>query len=195
MIKMENNIYTKVQVVKEKLLKENIKKSGSNKFAGYEYYELGDFVPYIIKFCNEEKLFTSFSFDNELAKLTIVNCENTNETLVYTSPMKELQLKGCNEIQGLGGVETYSRRYLYMNAFDIVENDMFDGVTGKDEKKTIELASPEQIKFATNLAKKDVEKAKQVMAKLKATKISEMTKAQAVKFINEMKGEASENNK
>jgi hypothetical protein len=192
---MENNIYMKVQVVKEKLLKENIKKSGSNKFAGYEYYELGDFVPYIIKFCNEEKLFTSFSFDNELARLTIINCDKPSEVLEYTSPMKELQLKGCNEIQGLGGVETYSRRYLYMNAFDIVENDMFDGVTGKDEKKTIELISEEQKKYATNLAKKDVEKAKQVMAKLKVSKISDMTKSQAVKFINEMKGEASEDNK
>lgn len=124
----KKNIYVKIQNVKEKLLKENIKKSGKNKFAGYTYYELADFIPFIIKFCNEEMLFTSISFDNEMAKLVIVNVENPEEKVEYTSPMRNLELKGCNEIQGLGGVETYSRRYLYMCAFDIIENDMFDAV-------------------------------------------------------------------
>ena len=123
---MEKNIYVKIQNVKEKLLKENIKKSGKNKFAGYTYYELGDFTPHIVKFCNEEKLFTKFSFDKELAILTIVNTEKPSEFEVYTSPIEELELKGANKIQALGGVETYSRRYLYMAAFDIIENDMFD---------------------------------------------------------------------
>ena len=49
--------------------------------------------------------------------------------------MRELELKGCNKIQALGGIETYQRRYLYMCAFDIVENDMFDKVSGKETKK------------------------------------------------------------
>jgi hypothetical protein len=139
----KKNIYIKIQNVKEKLLKENIKKSGKNKFAGYTYYELADFIPFIIKFCNEELLFTSISFDNEMAKLTIVNVENTEEKVEYTSPMRNLELKGCNEIQGLGGVETYSRRYLYMCAFDIIENDMFDAVISekKENNKLEELKS------------------------------------------------------
>lgn len=131
----KNNIYIKIQNIKEKLLRENIKKSGKNKFAGYTYYELADFIPFIIKFCNEEKLFTSISFDNEMAKLTIINAENAEEKIEYTSPMRNLELKGCNEIQGLGGVETYSRRYLYMCAFDIIENDMFDAVVNETNDK------------------------------------------------------------
>lgn len=131
----KNNIYKKIQNVKEKLLKENIKKTGKNKFAGYTYYELADFIPYIIKFCNEELLFTSISFDNEIATLSIINVEDPNEIVSYTSPMRNLELKGCNEIQGLGGVETYSRRYLYMCAFDIIENDMFDAVISESKPK------------------------------------------------------------
>ena len=129
------NIYEKIQTVKELLLKENLKKSGKNDYANYSYYELGDFLPSIIRLCTEQKLFTSISFDNESALLEIVNSENPEEKVIYTSPMRSLELKGCNAIQSLGGVETYSRRYLYMNAFDIVENDMFDGINGKDEKK------------------------------------------------------------
>lgn len=129
------NIYEKVQNVKNKLMNTNIKKSGFNKFAGYSYYELADFTPYIIQFCNEEKLFTSISFSKELALLEIINIEKPEEKIVYTSPMEDLELKGCNKVQALGGVETYSRRYLYMSAFDIVENDMFDGVEKKEDKK------------------------------------------------------------
>lgn len=128
------NIYEKIQAVKEAILNENLKKSGQNKFAGYTYYELSDFLPTIIQKCNENKLFTQILFDNEVATLVIINTEKIDEKIEYTSPMKELDLKGCNQVQALGGVETYQRRYLYMNAFDIVENDMFDSV--QDTKTT-----------------------------------------------------------
>lgn len=131
------NIYEKIQTVKEKLLEANIKKSGFNKFAGYNYYELSDFTPYIIKLCNEVGLFTAISFDKELAKLQIINTEKTDEWIEYTSPMEDLELKGCNKVQALGGVETYSRRYLYMSAFDIIENDMFDATVNDKKEKDV----------------------------------------------------------
>ena len=128
------NIYEKVQQVKQNLLKENIKKSGFNKFAGYNYYELADFTPFIIQECTKIGLFTAISFNKEVATLKIINTEKPEEVLEYTSPMEDLELKGCNKVQALGGVETYSRRYLYMSAFDIIENDMFDAVVEEDKK-------------------------------------------------------------
>jgi hypothetical protein len=42
--------------------------------------------------------------------------------------MREANLKGTHPIQNLGAVETYSRRYLYTIAFDIVESDTLDSV-------------------------------------------------------------------
>jgi len=120
------NIYEKVQLIKKEILESNLKKSGENKFANFKYYELADFLPTIVNLCNEHKVFTRISFDFENATLEIRNVENVEEVIYYTSPMEELELKGCNKIQALGGTETYSRRYLYMSAFDIVENDMFD---------------------------------------------------------------------
>ena len=48
--------------------------------------------------------------------------------------MKDITIKGANEIQALGGVETYQRRYLYMMAFDIIESDMFDATAGMTEE-------------------------------------------------------------
>lgn len=131
---MENkiNIYQKMQAIKEELLEMNLKKSGENKFTNFSYYELSDFLPQIIKLCNKYNLFTQINFDKENGTLTIVNAENTEETISYITPTEELELKGCNKIQALGGTQTYLRRYLYMNAFDITENDLFDNITGKN---------------------------------------------------------------
>lgn len=138
------NIYEKIQLVKEEFLKKNIKKSGQNKFAGFSYYELSDITPPLIELCNKYKLFTAFRFDKEMATLEIINIEEPKEMIFYTSPMEELELKGCNRIQALGGTETYQRRYLYMSAFDIIEADLFDNTSGSDGAK--ELITNEQIK-------------------------------------------------
>ena len=58
-----------------------------------------------------------------MATLTIINSENTDEKLTFTSPMSEASLKGCHNVQNLGAVQTYLRRYLWVNAFEIVEQD------------------------------------------------------------------------
>ena len=144
------SIYKKIQIVKQRILESNLKKSGENKFAGFKYYELADFTPVIINLCNEVGLFTKVTFDNEIAKLIIINSDKPDQREEYTSPMRTLELKGCNQIQALGGVETYSRRYLYMSAFDIIENDMFDGKSGdttSSEPRKVTKATPKQVEL------------------------------------------------
>ena len=143
------SIWKKIQIVKQKILEANLKKTGENKFSGFKYYELADFTPTIINLCNEVGLFTKFTFNNEMATLEIINSDKSEQKEIYTSPMRELQLKGCNDIQALGGVETYSRRYLYMSAFDIIENDMFDSITGKDEKTVKDKTQTQKVIKAT----------------------------------------------
>lgn len=130
---MTTNLFTKLQSVKTSLLSLNLKKSGKNAFAGFDYYELSDILPSIVKLCNEVNVFTVVSFNNEVASLTAINGDNPTEVFTITSPMRDLELKGCNQIQALGGVETYQRRYLYMAMFDIVEPDSFDSTAGKKE--------------------------------------------------------------
>lgn len=124
------NIYEKMQKAKVELQKKDLKKTGENKFSNYKYYELGDFMPAINEICLELKLFTQVNFNKENAVLTIINSEKIDEKLEYFSEMVKTTLKGCNEIQALGGVQTYQRRYLYMNAFEISENDYY--IDGQD---------------------------------------------------------------
>ena len=130
-----NNIYSKMQKARCEFQEKPLKKSGHNKFAGYHYFELGDFLPTINSLLEKYNLCSNISFDNDMATLTIVNAENTDEKLVFTSPMSEANLKSCHAVQNLGAVQTYLRRYLWVNAFEIVESDGLDAITGKDEPK------------------------------------------------------------
>jgi len=102
-----------------------LKKSGHNKFAGYSYFELGDFIPTINQIFNEIGLCGVVSYDAEIASLTITDVDD-GTSIIITSPMAEANLKGCHPIQNLGAVETYTRRYLWVTAMEIVENDAMD---------------------------------------------------------------------
>ena len=135
MEKKKLNLFQKLQQARVELQEMNLKKSGHNKFAGFSYYELGDFLPAINIICNNVGLFTAISFEMDYAILKIYDCEDMDKFIEFKSPMKEIEQKGCNSIQSLGSVETYSRRYLYLSAFEIAENDFSDAVLGKDDNK------------------------------------------------------------
>lgn len=111
-----------------------IKKSGKNKFANYNYYELPDFIPSINKLMLEHKMCSNFSISENQAKLILIDTEDKS-TIEFTSPIADADVKGCTAIQCLGAIHTYMKRYLYQNAFEIVENDMLDARTGDKEFK------------------------------------------------------------
>jgi hypothetical protein len=113
-----------------------LKKSGHNKFAGYSYFELGDFLPTINQIFSRVGLCGVVSFDKELASLTITDWDD-NTSIVITSPMADANLKGCHPIQNLGAVETYTRRYLWVSAMEIVEHDALDSSAPLKEDKII----------------------------------------------------------
>ena len=120
-----------------------LKKSGHNKFAGYSYFELGDFLPTINQIFAKVGLCGVVSFDKELATLTITDTEDSTE-IKLTSPMAEANLKGCHPIQNLGAVETYTRRYLWVSAMEIVEHDALDSSPPVREEKQAPVITPTQ---------------------------------------------------
>ncbi len=128
------SVYEKIQKIKAELLKCNLKKSGKNTFAGFDYYELPDIMPDIIRLCDKYKICTVINFFENHAELQAVDFEKPEEKIVIQCPVAELQIHGANAIQALGGVQTYVRRYLFMAMFDITENDQFDAVSGKPKK-------------------------------------------------------------
>lgn len=137
------SVYKKLQVARLLLQSTDLKKSGHNKFSNYQYFELGDFLPQIQKICADVGLCGVVSFNSEMAYLTIHDTE-TDGFVTFTSPMSSAALKGCHDVQNLGAVQTYLRRYLWTNAFEIVEHDALDATTGGVEpvKKPVATTPP-----------------------------------------------------
>src|SRR5690606_31774148 len=99
---MEKNIYLKIAELRSKIKNSSLRKSGFNKYANFDYYELGDFLPLTIDFEKELGLLSMFSCNSERADLIVVNCENTNEKVIFTTHVKEADMKGVIEIQKAG---------------------------------------------------------------------------------------------
>jgi len=125
-------VHKKLMQARVELQSMPLKKSGHNKFAGYNYFELGDFLPQVNAIFNRIGLCSVVSFDAEYASLTITDVDD-GTMIVITSPMVESSMKGASAIQSLGGLQTYQRRYLYMCACDLVENDSFDAAAPNKE--------------------------------------------------------------
>lgn len=130
------SVHKKLMQARIQLQNLPLKKTGHNKFAGYYYFELGDFLPDVQQIFNNIGLCGYISYDSEIASLTIVDLED-NSTIVITSPMVEANLKGAHPIQNLGAVETYTRRYLWVTAMEIVEHDALDSSAPLKEEKII----------------------------------------------------------
>lgn len=125
------NVYQKLNEAREIFHQRKLKKSGHNKFANYFYFELGDFVIPALEIFKHVGLTSVISFGKETADMRIINTDKPDEMIVLESPMSTAALKGCHEVQNLGAVQTYIRRYLWVAALEIVEHDALDATTGK----------------------------------------------------------------
>jgi hypothetical protein len=128
-----SNIYKKLNAARKEFHGLDLKKSGHNKFAGYKYFELADFLIPALDVFGKHGLCGIIGFDKDIAKMAIVDTES-NDRIEITSPMGSANLKGCHEVQNIGAVETYQRRYLWMAALEIVEHDAIDSSEQVEDK-------------------------------------------------------------
>jgi hypothetical protein len=154
-IKMVHKKLMQARIILQEM---SLKKSGKNTYAGYQYFELGDFLPQINAIFNANGLCGVISYDAEIASLTITDTDD-GTNIVITSPMVEANLKGAHPIQNLGAVETYQRRYLWMTAMEIVEHDALDSSAPIKEKVVItptqgiaDSLPPEEMEYLRELA-------------------------------------------
>jgi hypothetical protein len=133
------NIHKKLMQARVKLLETKLEKTGHNKFAGYKYFELSDFLPQTQIIFNEIGLCGYISYSNEYATLTIRDMED-DTGIIITSPMATASLKGAHDIQNLGAVETYQRRYLWMTAMELTESDPIDSSPPVEPPKEVKPA-------------------------------------------------------
>lgn len=128
------NVHRKLSAARRRFHETQLRKTGRNTFANYSYFELGDFLVPALRIFDEIGLGTTpVTFDGEFASMEIVNLDDPSDSLSVKSPMGSAALKGCHEVQNIGAVETYQRRYLWTSILEIAEHDALDSTTGKAE--------------------------------------------------------------
>ena len=168
------NIDRRILNISAKFKNLKIKKSGYNKFSGFNYFELSDIQPVLIDLMLEEGVGARYSIDEKVAEATFINLDDPKDRATFKVPMGEANLKGTQDMQNKGACIIYARRYLLLLAFSIVEPDQLDAVSGdpqfKVESKVKKMPDISEIKSKTrnilnSLVKDGLATASEIMKK------------------------------
>jgi hypothetical protein len=138
---------SKIQKAIELIKGKNLKKQGKNTFSKYDYYTPEQVAELVTWATHEVKLLTKFDLiRNDLGisgRLSVFDIESDESPVIYEMASAIPDIKATNISQQLGGAMTYTKRYLLMNAFDIVDNNLDFDTTENTEKFVKQPAKPE----------------------------------------------------
>lgn len=184
------NVLRKLKEVRFELQGLELKKSGANKHLGFNYYELGDFIPKVNELFNEKGLLGQFNITGEMpfgiATLTIYDVES-EEKIDFTSPVAQATLKSATPVQELGAVHTYMKRYLYLNALEIVEPDVLDKGLGDSVGGKPTPATKKQVEMITSLLNNNEKHIEYTCTEYKVESLDKLTMQQASEVITRIK--------
>ena len=137
------NIYNKLQQARKIIRESNEKKAGKNEFSKYDYFTPEQVEGLVSKACEETKTICLTSLKKDefgyFQHLTLVNLEN-GDKLDFELRTEKPSIKATNDTQQMGGMDTYSERYIKMKVFQIKDNNLdFDSQDNtKGESKKVE---------------------------------------------------------
>jgi hypothetical protein len=178
-------VYAKLQKARVKLQNMGLKKSGYNKFADFKYFELGDFLPSVNTIFAEIGLCSVFRINSDYASLMIIDTD-TEGVIHFRSPLADAATGKAPPIQALGSQHTYLRRYLFLNALEITENDFVDATIKKDQPTSAKPVTKDVFDGMTN-------EEKEMILSFSMNAISLLVKddvAGAVEYINSLELDA-----
>lgn len=195
-IEEERTLNERIISIRVKLQNSKLKKSGNNKFAGFDYFELADFLPRLNELMLEEGINDLFTIDGDEVTLTLLKGEEEQTYkmpfIKFNVPLNKNGQPSMQEIQYLGALNTYYKRYLYLNAFGITDGEVIDSMNNeelKEEKKTTPekkevKASTKQIELIQSL----VSDIPAMLNYYKVEKIEDLSIQQASEIISKKKG-------
>ena len=148
--------------IRQKLVDLNPKQTGSNKFQNFDYYQLSDFLPFVIKLAYEHNLSYQETFGKEEASLKLIDA-HSGSTVTFSIPIDYSMLKGGSPMQSIGASVTYARRYLWVSALGLTDHDLLDQMnldqpitqqTKDTTKNIIDKAQARKKQIAENHARK-----------------------------------------
>lgn len=161
--RMKLNVMQKLIKARQSFLKSVKGPSGTNIKLEYSYFELKDIVPRATQIFANVGLLGVMSLNKKTAFMKIYNVDNPDEApIVFSAPYVEANVivsRAGNDvttpIQARGSTITYFRRYLWMMALDVVENDSIEENNGLNQDDEEEV-KPKAKKPATTQERKEI---------------------------------------
>src|ERR1039458_4417922 len=130
------NIYEKLAAARKLIRETKLKKEGENAFSKYQYFTPEQVESLVAKACEETKTIciTSLKMDDHgyYQRLSFVDLEKIadetgamfNDAIEFELRTEKPDIKATNATQQMGGMDTYSERYIKMKVFQIKDNDL-----------------------------------------------------------------------
>ena len=119
------NVWEKLNLARIKMMQQGIKETGKGA-VGNTFFELKEILPASNRICAEIKTTIYCIFTNEKGILFFVDCEKPEDVIVFELPMRSAKLPNCHDVQNLGAAQTYLKRYLYCNCYELSDNEILD---------------------------------------------------------------------
>lgn len=156
---VKRNLNESIIKIRVDLQNSKLKKSGKNKFAGFDYFELADFLPKLNELMLQEGINDRFYIKDDYATLELQKGEEINTYtmpfVMFEVPMNKGGIPSMQKIQYLGALNTYYKRYLYLNAFGITDGEIIDSMDNSNlEKSPIDELKDKIKKYGTKASVK-----------------------------------------
>lgn len=193
------NIFKKLSEARLQVRAKMGKKSGYNPYGKFNYFELEDIIPHMLTVFNEIGLIGIEGHENpiidpntgiqivpEYYTLKIYNTDRLDDKpIVFTKKQADAGTKGQVPIQAIGSESTYMRRYLWLDALEIVENDATDAniKNSDDDAKPVEQKPRMATKAQLTILRKAYPDPTPVFNWFRVNKWEELTADQASQII------------
>jgi hypothetical protein len=131
------NIYEKLAEARRVIRESKVKKEGKNSFSGYEYFTPEQVEELVTKACEATKTICltnlrqdALGYFQTLEFISLEKAMDGNvetgwgERIVFELRTTAPEIKATNAAQQMGGMDTYSERYLKMKVFQIKDNNL-----------------------------------------------------------------------
>jgi hypothetical protein len=173
-----------------------VTKEGKNAFQGFDYFKPDDIMKAINPLLAKYNLIAVFNmpYSKEIemykGELIIQDVDSSqNQPYFFDIPLTNV--KGAGAAQNAGATQTYCKRYMIMNAFNIADDES-DPDSKKAKPKVEEVATMDHIQTLKKHlfkcgAKNEVEALKLIQKSgIKVTSFADMTQRQAQVVLNQL---------
>lgn len=141
------NVHKRLVEARKIIRASKVKKNGRNSYSEYDYFTPEQIHQLATDAGDEVGIMTVFSTARDTngiyAILDVVNVDNPTDVITFTQVTDMPKITATNVAQQMGGMATYSERYLTMAAFGIKDNSL-DFDTTENTKKAETAAAKEE---------------------------------------------------